>query len=51
MELDGRGFPSCDLSCDAFLIEEKKSFLKAQALKWPGGDYKQCQLVAKGIKF
>lgn len=37
MELDGRGFPSSDLTSDAFLIE-KKFFLKAQALKWPGRD-------------
>lgn len=36
MELDGRGFPSSDLSSDAFLIGKK--ILKAQALKLPGRD-------------
>lgn len=46
MELDGRGFPSSDLTSHAFLIEKKKKFffLKAQALKWPGRDLQaMCQ--------
>lgn len=44
MELDGRGFPSSDLTSHAFLIEKKIFFLKAQALKWPGRDLQaMCQ--------
>lgn len=37
MDMDGRGFPSSDLTSDAFFIEEK-IVLEAQALKWPGRD-------------
>lgn len=44
MELDGRGFPRSELTSDAFLIEEKKKFSKAQAFKWPGRDLQaMCQ--------